>query len=86
MAPAGTPREIVARLNAAINEAVRDPQMRELAPKLGFTLDRTVRARRSTPQNSSRHSSRCGKPPPGNSASSRNERARRVLRGEFDLH
>jgi tripartite-type tricarboxylate transporter receptor subunit TctC len=39
MAPAGTPHEIVAKLNAAINEAVRDPQLRELAPTLGFELD-----------------------------------------------
>jgi len=39
MAPAGTPYEIVAKLNAAINEAVRDPQLRELAPTLGFELD-----------------------------------------------
>lgn len=39
MAPAGTPPDIVRKLNGAINEAVRDPAMRELAPKLGFELD-----------------------------------------------
>jgi tripartite-type tricarboxylate transporter receptor subunit TctC len=39
MAPAGTSAEIVRKLNKAINEAARDPQMRELAPKLGFTMD-----------------------------------------------
>ena len=39
MAPAGTPAEIVKRLNAAIDDATRDPQIRELAPKLGFDLD-----------------------------------------------
>ena len=39
MAPAGTPGDIVKKLNAAINEAVRDPQVRELAPRLGFELD-----------------------------------------------
>ncbi|MET0277876.1 MAG: tripartite tricarboxylate transporter substrate binding protein [Pseudorhodoplanes sp.] len=39
MAPAGTPPEIVRKLNAAIEEAVRDPQVRDLAPKLGFELD-----------------------------------------------
>lgn len=39
MAPAGTPPDIIRRLNAAINDAVRDPQVRELAPKLGFELD-----------------------------------------------
>jgi tripartite-type tricarboxylate transporter receptor subunit TctC len=39
MAPAGTPADIVTKLNAAIDEATRDPQVRELAPKLGFELD-----------------------------------------------
>jgi len=39
MAPAGTPAEIVKKLNAAIGEATRDPQVTELAPKLGFELD-----------------------------------------------
>jgi tripartite-type tricarboxylate transporter receptor subunit TctC len=39
MAPAGTPGEIVAKLNKAIGEAARDPQVIELAPKLGFELD-----------------------------------------------
>jgi tripartite-type tricarboxylate transporter receptor subunit TctC len=39
MAPSGTPSEIIQKLNAAIGEAVRDPQVRELAPKLGFELD-----------------------------------------------
>jgi tripartite-type tricarboxylate transporter receptor subunit TctC len=39
MAPAGTPAEIVKKLNAAIGEATRDTQVRDLAPKLGFELD-----------------------------------------------
>ena len=39
MAPAGTPADIIQKLNAALNEATRDPQVRELAPKLGFELD-----------------------------------------------
>ena len=39
MAPTGTPVEIIKKLNAAIDEATRDPQVRELAPKLGFELD-----------------------------------------------
>ena len=40
MAPAGTPPEIINKLSAAIEEATRDPQVRELAPKLGFELDK----------------------------------------------
>ena len=36
MAPAGTPPDIIKKLNAAIEEATRDPQVRDLAPKLGF--------------------------------------------------
>jgi tripartite-type tricarboxylate transporter receptor subunit TctC len=39
MAPTGTPAEIVKKLNGAIREAARDPQVVELAPKLGFELD-----------------------------------------------
>jgi len=39
MAPAGTPGDIIKKLNAAIGEATRDAQVRELAPKLGFELD-----------------------------------------------
>jgi tripartite-type tricarboxylate transporter receptor subunit TctC len=39
MAPAGTPADIVRKLNGAISEATRDAQVRELAPKLGFELD-----------------------------------------------
>lgn len=39
MAPAGTAPEIVTKLNAALNEATRDADVRELAPKLGFELD-----------------------------------------------
>jgi tripartite-type tricarboxylate transporter receptor subunit TctC len=39
MAPAGTPPDIIKKLNAALDEATRDPQVRELAPKLGFDLD-----------------------------------------------
>jgi len=39
MAPAGTPADIIKKLNGAIDEATRDAQVRELAPKLGFELD-----------------------------------------------
>jgi tripartite-type tricarboxylate transporter receptor subunit TctC len=39
MAPTGTPADIIKKLNAAIAEAARDEQVRELAPKLGFELD-----------------------------------------------
>ena len=39
MAPAGTPADIVKKLNTAIDEATRDAQVRELAPRLGFELD-----------------------------------------------
>ena len=39
MAPTGTPADIVKKLNGAIDEATRDAQVRELAPKLGFELD-----------------------------------------------
>jgi tripartite-type tricarboxylate transporter receptor subunit TctC len=36
LAPAGTPPEIVGRLNAAINETLRAPEMKEAMAKLGF--------------------------------------------------
>ena len=36
MAPAGTPPEIVGKLNAAINETLRSPEMKEAMAKLGF--------------------------------------------------
>jgi tripartite-type tricarboxylate transporter receptor subunit TctC len=39
MAPAGTAPDIIKKLNAAVGEATRDAQVRELAPKLGFELD-----------------------------------------------
>jgi tripartite-type tricarboxylate transporter receptor subunit TctC len=39
VAPTGTPPEIIARLNTAVAEAIRDPQVQELAPKLGFELE-----------------------------------------------
>jgi tripartite-type tricarboxylate transporter receptor subunit TctC len=39
MAPAGTPADVVKKMAAAIDEATRDQQVRELAPKLGFELD-----------------------------------------------
>ena len=39
MAPAGTPGDIVKKLNGAIDAAAKDAQVRELAPKLGFELD-----------------------------------------------
>ncbi|MBX9842960.1 MAG: tripartite tricarboxylate transporter substrate binding protein [Xanthobacteraceae bacterium] len=36
MAPAGTPPEIVGRVNAAINDTLRSPEMRDAMAKLGF--------------------------------------------------
>ena len=39
MAPTGTPGDIVKTMSAAVDEATRDVQVRELAPKLGFELD-----------------------------------------------
>jgi tripartite-type tricarboxylate transporter receptor subunit TctC len=39
MAPTGTPADIIKKMSAAIDEATRDVQVRELAPKLGFELD-----------------------------------------------
>ena len=37
MAPLGTPRPIIDRLNAALNETLRDPGIRERLTKLGIT-------------------------------------------------
>ena len=36
LAPAGTPPDIVGKLNAAINETLRSPEMKESMAKLGF--------------------------------------------------
>ena len=36
MAPAGTPPDIVGRINAAINETLRSPEMKDAMTKLGF--------------------------------------------------
>ena len=36
LAPAGTPPEIVGKLNAAINETLRSPEMKDSMAKLGF--------------------------------------------------
>lgn len=36
MAPAGTPRDIVARMNSAINAAMQDEKVRSTIPKIGF--------------------------------------------------
>lgn len=36
LAPAGTPRAIVAKLNAAINDTLRSPEMKEAMTKLGM--------------------------------------------------
>ena len=38
MAPAGTPPEIIARMNTALEAATRDERVRALAPKLGFEM------------------------------------------------
>jgi tripartite-type tricarboxylate transporter receptor subunit TctC len=39
MAPTGTPAAVITKLNAAIDAATKDPQVKELAVKLGFDLD-----------------------------------------------
>ncbi len=39
MAPAGTPRAIVERMNGLLDQAARDAKVRELAPKLGFEMN-----------------------------------------------
>jgi tripartite-type tricarboxylate transporter receptor subunit TctC len=36
MAPAGTPPDIINKLNTALGQAIDDPQVRALGPKLGF--------------------------------------------------
>ena len=36
LAPAGTPPEIVGKLNAAINETLRSPEMKDSMAKLGM--------------------------------------------------
>lgn len=38
VAPAGTPREIIDRVNAAVQEAAKDPSFQERARKLGATI------------------------------------------------
>ncbi|HEY5129051.1 MAG TPA: tripartite tricarboxylate transporter substrate-binding protein, partial [Bradyrhizobium sp.] len=38
LAPAGTPKEIVARLNAEVRKAVGDPDVRHKLEDLGFAL------------------------------------------------
>ncbi len=37
-APAGTPTDVVGRLNAEINKALKDPNVVSLADRLGVTL------------------------------------------------
>jgi tripartite-type tricarboxylate transporter receptor subunit TctC len=39
VAPAGTPADIVNKMNAAIDRAMKDPAIKEMAPKLGFDVD-----------------------------------------------
>jgi tripartite-type tricarboxylate transporter receptor subunit TctC len=39
VAPIGTPPDIIMKLNSAVDEATRDPQIKEMAPKLGFELN-----------------------------------------------
>jgi tripartite-type tricarboxylate transporter receptor subunit TctC len=38
MAPAGTPPDLVQRMNAALQTAAADPKVQEMAPKLGFEM------------------------------------------------
>ena len=39
VAPKATPPAILARMNAAVDKAMRDPRVKSVAPKLGFELD-----------------------------------------------
>jgi tripartite-type tricarboxylate transporter receptor subunit TctC len=39
VAPAGTPPEIVSRINTLLNEGLRDPKLREIMTKVGLTVD-----------------------------------------------
>ena len=39
VAPTGTPSDIIKKLNAAVDEATRDAQIKDMAPKLGFELN-----------------------------------------------
>jgi len=39
MAPTGTPRAIIERMNAEVREAVKDEKIREMSPKLGFDIE-----------------------------------------------
>ena len=36
MAPAATPKDIIIRMNAAINAAMKDEKIRGMLPKIGF--------------------------------------------------
>jgi tripartite-type tricarboxylate transporter receptor subunit TctC len=38
VAPAGTPKEIIDRLNASVQKVAQDPEFREKARKLGATI------------------------------------------------
>lgn len=40
VAPAGTPPDIVRKMNAAIDQAVKDPQVRDMIPKLGYEVSK----------------------------------------------
>ena len=48
MAPSGTPPDIIRKVNAAVDAATKDPQVKELSVKLGFDL---TPAGVGTPQN-----------------------------------
>ena len=50
LAPAGTPREIVNRLNVAINAVVRQPRMQQRFTELGFQV-----VTDSTPESTAEH-------------------------------
>ncbi len=39
VAPAGTPADIVNKMNAAINRAIKDQAIKDMAPKLGFDVN-----------------------------------------------
>jgi tripartite-type tricarboxylate transporter receptor subunit TctC len=39
VAPKATPAAIIEKMNAAVDKAMHDPQVREMAPKLGYEID-----------------------------------------------
>jgi len=58
MVPAGTPKEIIARLNAEIVKALADPEVREKLRDQGLTPRGTIPKSSRRPARSSSHATR----------------------------